>query len=956
MRNFILFLCISAVAVWSQLSFVGSPSLIRNSASSWIVDFEVSAATDVEVSVVSLRDSTIVRHLAAGVLGPNPPAPLAASVLHQTLAWDGKDDLGAAVTAPPESLKVRVRAGMSASLDKFAGGNPYRFTGDFCGLIQGANNEMYVWGAAQTLGSHNVRAYDKDGNYLRTIYPFPAGKTASQLNGYGVLGLVNGKYTPLYTYIDVPTLGSLLQGYRQNGALLPLKDAGTISAISGNSLSCLTFNIDGTTPATAPTSPLITSPTPPTSYGVMGTKPVYAALSPNPNFFYLSSYEEVVSNAGTFASGQDTGFWRGGRVFKVNRTTKTATVFVALDSIPMTTAERTATIGDPQYYTVFHGVFAMKTGHVLVCDRYNDRVSVYDSNGVFVTAIDSVPNPTQVWADDSSGAVFVLLSNAWNYHPDPFMLRKYSKWGAGRTLAYSTMLWNSTTGPGHVSLKGLYGSDGKLRLWIGESEKGVRIYRDDGTGVALVKDFQAGGNAYVTYDRIGLDRKTETLFFTNGVVDLFKITDWNNPAIVHCSTSTKAPLYAGDIAVSFDRQLYMRGIPGNNYITFSGPITRYTLDYYHAPIVFPNIGTNIMTPYIYGMSGAGYADKGLAVAPGKQVAVMAEHNFAEHFIDTIPPGGTTDSISQGGTFLPWTKVQINHGNYNNGQGGVKYDLKGNLYFGVTILPAGHIYPAGYSSDDRYKRVTGSVVRYAPGAAAGTVDFTNQTSSNSDYIYKHGCGLYSGNGYTITAANTCRCRSARFDVDLYGRLFLPNSVTDRVTVVDNNDNQITAFGEYGNWDSQGSGSLVPTGEIAFACPLAVAASDNFIYVNDLINTRIARVKMNYALDNMPWVAGLGAENQKGAAVSDLRLTCSPNPFNPQSRISVSLPQSGMLRLAVYDVGGRLVKTLASGKFECGSYTFQWDARDVKGQKVAPGMYVYRLTAGKELMMQKTLLAK
>ena len=78
---------------------------------------------------------------------------------------------------------------------------------------------------------------------------------------------------------------------------------------------------------------------------------------------------------------------------------------------------------------------------------------------------------------------------------------------------------------------------------------------------------------------------------------------------------------------------------------------------------------------------------------------------------------------------------------------------------------------------------------------------------------------------MSGHGACQCRSSRFDVDPYGRLFIPSGVTQNISVVDNNDNPILNFGRYGNWDEQGNGSDVP-----FACPLAVAASEDYIYVN------------------------------------------------------------------------------------------------------------------------------
>ena len=61
------------------------------------IDFEVNKATDVAVEVLD-KDGKVVRHLAAGLLGPNAPEPLAKDSLRQSLVWDGKDDSGKQVS------------------------------------------------------------------------------------------------------------------------------------------------------------------------------------------------------------------------------------------------------------------------------------------------------------------------------------------------------------------------------------------------------------------------------------------------------------------------------------------------------------------------------------------------------------------------------------------------------------------------------------------------------------------------------------------------------------------------------------------------------------------------------------------------------------------------------------------------------------------------------------------
>jgi len=120
MKRVSLFLMLTLLAAFGQPVFVSDPAITQLSPGSWRVTFQLSEITDVEVSIVNLADSSVVRHLAAGLLGPNAPAPLSANSLSQSLPWDGRDNFGNDV-ANPESLSARVRAGMSVKLVGFAG-------------------------------------------------------------------------------------------------------------------------------------------------------------------------------------------------------------------------------------------------------------------------------------------------------------------------------------------------------------------------------------------------------------------------------------------------------------------------------------------------------------------------------------------------------------------------------------------------------------------------------------------------------------------------------------------------------------------------------------------------------------------------------------------------------------------------------------------------------------------
>jgi len=66
--------------------------------------------------------------------------------------------------------------------------------------------------------------------------------------------------------------------------------------------------------------------------------------------------------------------------------------------------------------------------------------------------------------------------------------------------------------------------------------------------------------------------------------------------------------------------------------------------------------------------------------------------------------------------------------------------------------------------------------------------------------------------------------------------------------------------------------------------------------------------------------------------------SPNPFNPRTEISFSLPNEGNVRLAIYNVKGELVKTLAQGTYGPGVHTFGWDAANHASE-----IYFYGLEA-------------
>ena len=83
---------------------------------------------------------------------------------------------------------------------------------------------------------------------------------------------------------------------------------------------------------------------------------------------------------------------------------------------------------------------------------------------------------------------------------------------------------------------------------------------------------------------------------------------------------------------------------------------------------------------------------------------------------------------------------------------------------------------------------------------------------------------------------------------------------------------------------------------------------------------------------------------------------PNPFNPVTNITFDVVDMDEISLVVYDLSGKEVVTLASGKFMPGRYSVNWDAVNNYGDAIASGMYVYRYISGEKAITRKMLYLK
>jgi hypothetical protein len=121
----------------------------------------------------------------------------------------------------------------------------------------------------------------------------------------------------------------------------------------------------------------------------------------------------------------------------------------------------------------------------------------------------------------------------------------------------------------------------------------------------------------------------------------------------------------------------------------------------------------------------------------------------------------------------------------------------------------------------------------------------------------------------------------------------------------------------------------------------------------------------------WVRGRDSEGNWGSASSvefivngnavtsagtttprhfDLR-PAAPNPVQGVTTLTFALPSAGPVRLAIYDVVGRKVKTLVEGERAAGVHSARWDRTDDRGRVAQPGVYFTRLEMSGKVLQRK-----
>ena len=83
---------------------------------------------------------------------------------------------------------------------------------------------------------------------------------------------------------------------------------------------------------------------------------------------------------------------------------------------------------------------------------------------------------------------------------------------------------------------------------------------------------------------------------------------------------------------------------------------------------------------------------------------------------------------------------------------------------------------------------------------------------------------------------------------------------------------------------------------------------------------------------------------------------PNPFNPETVIEYYLPESNFIKLNVYNIEGKKVKTLYHGYSQSGYHQINWNGNNDKGNSLSSGVYILNLEYDKNILNSKMVKIK
>ncbi|MBL8025448.1 MAG: hypothetical protein JNL74_03510 [Fibrobacteres bacterium] len=963
--NITLFLILfCSVMVNSEPVFVSGPT-ISDEGANISIKFATNEYTDVEVAVLDSNDK-VIRHLAAGKLGLRPPVPFTPSSLSQTIYWDKKDDMGRTYAG---TFDVKVGLGLMATFSRlYAPDTTTRLAYPILGVTTDADGNVYVLFrvGATIRGITKLVAYDKNGRYLRTLHPYSGYHDESKLKGFGRIKTEDGRYIPKSYMANHPTFFPEFQyPYRSGMAMtkdnrLILCNTGGDAAWYGNHSNItrlLIINRDGTCPGDSIFGPLVRR-----KYSQ--SSQVQVALSPSDKEAYV------------------TGLYGVPAVYKVplSYTTGMARCFFG-DTVSGGTDS--LKLGRPK------GVATDSENRVYITDSLLNRLIVADSSGRLL-AIRNVTSADQIHVHPITKAVYVMQLNPV---AGKVQITKYSPFPALDSVCSFSTTWDAnwaSSSKSHPPVFALSVTGVLTRLILSSplyNDPKLRIITDNGLTLTISTDVIPSVNPSVSWAGATVDAPGYLAVSPDGktaYVGLDKLNKIN----LESGAISSSTIRGRDIEYGPNGLLYVWALKDR----LDSAIVRYDAAERIVPFNGGRMACSTRVPLSY--QGPDFGSRGFTVAGDGSIYVLQAHtgrSGAIHkdnitFLDKYDSTGVLaqDSIIRG----------------NTSTSGIQVDLRGNLYVALNAKPRGVYYPEGivptqlpdplstsinrpwsidYSYLNHYLTHYGSIFKFPPSGGSqlltgtlvtaipnGTLTADTVPVMQATGMYRYAfeikgaewqhLGISPSTGYGEDQGDpTCNCFHARYTVDGFGRVIYPDALRYQVAIIDNNRNMLLRFGEYGNIDQTGPGSVVPSPAIPFCQPMYVRKVNNEIFVSDVGNNRIVKVNLGHTI----WKTASG---KTGTSIEGLNIaekfdcSLSPNPFNPSVNIYLHSPVKRNIHVSVYTIRGEWVRDLGSFVSFSGVSRLVWNGDNSSGRLVPSGFYIVKVKAGKNVRNYPCTLLK
>lgn len=286
-------------------------------------------------------------------------------------------------------------------------------------------------------------------------------------------------------------------------------------------------------------------------------------------------------------------------------------------------------------------------------------------------------------------------------------------------------------------------------------------------------------------------------------------------------------------------------------------------------------------------------------------------------------------------------------------------LDGTIYVGTST---NYLYAITTDGIMKWRFQTGGGIQSSPAVAAdGTIYFGSLDkyfyAVNPDgtlkWKYLTGSGIYSDPSIGADG----RVYFGSYDQILYASYclfaFSPGGGREWVVPMDSNIEMAPAIGA--DWtiyvgtnqkcfyaiNSDGSLKWKHEGNMGYSSP--AIGSDGTLYVGSLDSCLYAFAPENSSvIENIPSAFFVSPPY--------------PNPFNPSTTLEVQLPESGNLRVVMYNILGQEVRVLQNGLVRAGNHKFVWDGKNASGELAASGLYFYRIRAGEHSATGKVLFLR